>query len=581
MSNIFGILNIGKQALLTQQEALNVTAHNIANANTPGYSRQRVVMETGASITTGAGQTGTGVTVAEVERVYERYLNNQISDENETLGRWEAEKGGLERVEAVFNEASGYGLNQSMGEFWNAWQDLANNPSGQTERQMLLGAGETLADNFQRVYNDLAEIQDELNTYVSQTVNDINVKAGQIADLNEKIVQIEASGGNNANDYRDERDFAVKELSQMIDITASEQNSGSVTITLGDGNTLVEGSTSSDLSTMTNASGFSDVVWDSAPTTSINSSISGGKLKGWLEVREVTIPGYQEEMENLVNSIKGVEATKVTAAAASTLSGGEYFTLSSPSTDYYVWYKKDGAGADPTPGGTGIEVAILGTDSAAEVATKTAAAIAAVGGGDVFDAPAPTGTTLTITNVVAGAATDSADNDTGFTLSTLTDGGNGVNTVHRNGYGLDGSTGNDFFTGTLGGNDFGLASTISGDINKIAASVTAAGVPGDNSNAISIAELQNSLTMSSNTATFDDYYNSVVSSVGLDVQEATSRYNHQDSMVSYLDNYRESISGVSLDEEMINMLQFETAYEAAAKLINKVDEMLDALMSII
>lgn len=580
MAGIYGVLHVGKQALLTHQEALNVTAHNIANVNTPGYSRQRVVMETTTPITTGAGQVGSGVTVSGIERVYDRYLNNQISNENETLGRWEAEKGGVERVEVVFNETSGYGLNAAMSEFWNGWQDLANNPSGHTERETLLAKGETLADNFQQSYNDLSAIRTELDNSISQTVGQINVKADQIADLNQKIVQIEANG-DTANDYRDERDLALKELSLMIDITASEQNSGSVTVTLGDGENLVEGSTASDLSTMTNSAGFRDVVWDSAPTTSINSDISGGKLKGWLEVRDVTIPGYLENMENLVNSIKGVEATKVTATAASTLSGGEYFTLSSPTTDYYVWYEKGGAGADPTPGGTGIKVDILDGDTAEQVAAKTAAVLAAFGGGAVFDAPTPTGTTLTITNAVAGAATDSADGDTGFTLTTLTDGSNGVNAIHRSGYGLDDSTGNDFFTGTLGGSDFGVASAISGDVNKIAASGTLAGVPGDNSNAIAIANLQNTLTMNSNTDTFDDYYNSVVSSVGREVQQASSRYDHQYSMVAYLGNYRESISGVSLDEEMLNMLQFESAYEAAAMLISKVDEMLQTLMGMI
>lgn len=578
MASIYGILHVGKQALLTHQEALNVTAHNIANVNTPGYSRQRVVMETTTPITTGAGQAGSGVTVSGIERVYDRYLNNQISNENETLGRWEAEKGGVERVEVVFNEASGYGLNQSMSEFWNGWQDLANNPSGHTEREILLAKGETLADNFQQTYNDLAAIRTELDNSISQTVNQINVKADQIADLNQKIVQIEASG-DNANDYRDERDLALKELSLMIDITASEENSGSVTVTLGGGNKLVDGSTSPDLSTMTNSAGFRDVVW---ALTEASINISGGKLKGWLEVRDVTIPGYLENMENLVNSIKGVEATKVTVTTDASDLGGKYFTLSSPTPAYYVWYDIDDGPGDPLSSNpNGIAVVILDTDTAAEVATKTAVAIAAIAD---FDAPPPTGTTLTITNVVAGAATDSADGllaPTDFTITTLTDGGNGVNTIHRGGYGLDGSTASDFFTGTLGGNDFGVDSAISGNVNTIAASGTAAGVPGDNSNAISIANLQNTLTMSTNTATFDDYYNSIVSDVGQEVQQASSRYDHQYSMVAYLDNYRESISGVSLDEEMLNMLQIESAYAAAAKLISKVDEMLQILMAMI
>lgn len=581
MAGIYGVLYVGREALLAQQQALNVTAHNIANANTPGYTRQRVITETSTPLTTKSGQMGTGVRVSMTERIYDRYVTTQISDETETLGKWGAAKEGLERVEIVFNEASGSGLQESMGVFWNAWQDLANNPSGHTERQMLAGAGESLAYNLQQAYNDLSAIQEELNTNITQTVSQINVKAGQIAELNQKVVQIEANG-DNANDYRDQRDLLVKEMSEMIDLTASEQNTGSVTITLGDDGKLVEGTTVRELSTNENDEGFSDVVWDSVPTVSINGSIEGGKLKGWLDVRDATVPGYLEDMENLVNSIKGVETTKVTANAADDLIGEEYFTLSSPSTDYYVWYDIENGSIDPAVAGrTGIEVDILATDTAAEVATKTANAIAAKGGGTVFDVPTPTGSILTISNTVAGAATDTADNDTGFAIAKLTDGGNGVNTLHRNGYGLEGSTGNDFFTGTLKGNDFGVASAVSENVNKIAAASDAAGVPGDSQNAIAIADLQHSLTMSGDTATFDDYYNSMVSDVGFDVQEATSSYKHQDAMISQLENYRESISGVSLDEEMINMLQFESAYKSAAKLISKVDEMLQTLMSII
>jgi len=458
MASIYGILHIGRQALAAQQEALNVTAHNIANVNTEGYSRQRVVMETTAPITTVTGQIGTGVVVSGVERVYDKYLAKQISNENETLGRWEAEKNGLERVEVVFNETSGYGLNQAMSDFWDAWQDLVNNPSGAAEREMVAWSGENLALNFNRIYNDLSQIQNDMNSYVSQTVDDINFKAEQIAGINEKIVKIETSGAN-ANDLRDERDVWVNELAKMIDITYHEEGNGSFTIESGDGGILVEGATSNALATVTNGSGFEDVVWAVGGAAV---AISDGKLKGYLEVRDTAIPGYKLDLEELSEAIKDA-----------------------------------------------------------------------------------------------------------------------VNDIHQNGYGLDGDTGDPFFAGTLAGNDFGVNSDISGDVNKIAASGTLEGVPGDNSNAIKMAELQNALKMNSDTATFDDFYNGVVSGVGVDVQQANSSYNHQEAMVNYLDDYREAVSGVSLDEEMVNMLQFETAYQAAARVISSVDKILETLMSIV
>ena len=161
------------------------------------------------------------------------------------------------------------------------------------------------------------------------------------------------------------------------------------------------------------------------------------------------------------------------------------------------------------------------------------------------------------------------------------DGGDGVNYLHRNGFGLDGVDGRDFFSGTLAGNNFAVDATIAADSSKIAASGTAAGVPGDNSNALSIAGLQNALMMKSNSTTFDHYYNAMVSDIGNEVRQANTGYDHHSEMMSYLENYRESISGVSLDEEMMSLVQFQLAYDAAAKLISTTDELLQTLINMV
>jgi len=577
MSGIYGVLQTGMRSLLAQQRGLEVTGHNIANVNTAGYSRQTVNLQTTTPVLGSQGMVGTGVTARESQRVYDRFVGVQIENENEDLGRWEAQKTALERMEIIFDESSDSGLNKTMGEFWNAWQDLVNNPSGNVERVALLGTSETLAFEFQNTYNNFSPLQDDLDISIAATVDEINLKTAEIANLNQKIIEAE-NGGVHANDLRDTRDLAVKELSLMIDVTTYEESSGSINVSLRDGSSLVRGANSSELSTMVNDSGHRDIVWASDATVSINSTISGGKLKGWIEVRDVIIPEYKENMEDLVNGIKGVESTEVVTDAASTLSGGDYFTISSPTTDYYVWYDIDDGSADPNiTGRTGIEVDILGTDTAAQVATKTAAAIANVAD---FDASVTGGATLTIANVVAGDATDSADNNTGFTITKRIDGGDGVNYYHRLGYGLDDSTGNDFFSGTLAGNNFAVSSDIADEPNKIAAAANT-GLPGDNSKAINIAELQNALMMNSNTTTFDNYYNSMVSSVGNKVQHAGMSYDHHTAMVSHLENYRESISGVSLDEEMINLVQFQLGYDAAAKLISTTDELLQTLINMV
>jgi flagellar hook-associated protein 1 FlgK len=461
MTGIYGvILNAGRGALIAQQKAIEVTGNNIANVNTPGYSRQVANLVTNEPIQCGPGLVGTGVRADEIKRIYDRFLGLQINNENEQLGRWEAKKGALERVEIVFDESSAYGLNQAMSEFWNAWQDLVNNPSGNVERVTLLAKSETMATTFSSMYSSLEQIQKDIDISIGGTVEEINLIVEQIADLNRKIVDVELSG-QSANDYRDSRDLLLKELSSMIDINTFENSDGSLTVSVSGGKPLVEGSYSWDLSTET-ADGFEDIVWidNDGNTTNVTDDISGGKLKGWIEARDVSIPDYLNRLDNLASKI----------------------------------------------------------------------------------------------------------------ISE-------VNAIHSTGFGLDGSTGNDFFSGTSA-SDIAVNQVIVDDVNLIAAASSADGVPGDNGNAIAIADLQNRLLMDG-TTTFDDYFSSLISVVGSDVKEVTANFDHQDSMVAQLDNYRESISGVSLDEEMVNLVKFQHAYDAAAKLISTVDELLNTVVNMI
>ncbi len=467
MSNVFGILNTGRTALLTQQKAIDITGHNIANVNTDGYSRQRVNMETNEPVSSQPGQTGTGVRTAEIQRIYDQFLGAQINEENQNLGNWEAQKGVLERVEIIFDESSGYGLNQAMSEFWNAWQDLANNPSDYAGRAALLAKSETMTTTFNNIYSNLEQIQTDIDTSIMGTVKEINSIAERIAGLNQKIALTEV-GGQNANDYRDSRDLLLKELSLMINIDSFENSDGKVTVLVAGGRPLVENISSWNLSTQPDVdSDFQDIVWTDSggnPVV-ITSSISGGKLKGWLEVRDVTIPDYLSKLNDLAEEI----ITEV--------------------NDFH----KDGLG--------------LNDDVVAE----------------------------------------------------------------RN-----------FFTGTKA-LDIAVNQDIVDDVNNIAAAGSLDGLPGGNSNAIKIANLQNELTMNGNpaTATFDDYYNSLVSDVGSGVQKATVNFDHQSLMTTHLDNYRESISGVSLDEEMVNLIKFQHGYNAAARLISVADELLDRVISMV
>ena len=455
MVNIYGILNTGAGALRTQQTALNITGHNIANVNTPGYSRQRVNLANSGPLTLTLGQMGTGVKAVEIQRIFDRFLIHQINDASQQLGRWQAQKDPLSRVETIFNVGSAYGLGEKMNGFWNAWQDLANNPSGITERNALVSKSESLAQTFREVYMGLEKVQQDMTQHINGAVNEINSLGAQIANLNGLINKAERMG-QNANDHRDQRDLLLKELSSKIDITTEESN-GMVTVIIGDNNTLVEDVRSWDLSF--NDPDFS-IQTETGPAAIGADQISGGALRGWLDVRDTIIPGYTAQLDELAAGI---------------------------------------------------------IDS--------------------------------------------------------------VNTLHITGTGLDG-TQNIFFTGSSAA-DIAVNSDIVANVNKIAAAGPGGTIPGDNSMAIAIANLQHQSTMNGNTSTFSEFYHSLVTDIGSDVQKAHASFTHQKEMADYLDGYRESVSGVNLDEEMVNLVKFQNAYDAAAKIISTVDEMLDTVMNMV
>ena len=230
MTNPFGLMTIGQSALLTQQKAIDITSNNIANVNTPGYSRQRLVIQQGSPIRVDSLTMSTGVTADPgIQRFYDQFLTSQLENENESLGRWDAQKEALGKAELMFDEAGGTGLSNAMSEYWSAWQDLSNNPSGVAERSTLVSAGQYLSSVFNQTYNNVSKLQQDIDTHVDGVVDDINGLAQQIATLNQKVVQVETDG-HNANDFRDQRDQLVFDLSKLININSYEDGDGYLSV---------------------------------------------------------------------------------------------------------------------------------------------------------------------------------------------------------------------------------------------------------------------------------------------------------------------------------------------------------------
>lgn len=454
-------MEIGKNGLNIYSVASEVTGENIANVNTPGYSRQRVVLESAPPTTANGFPLGTGVKISAIARYYDGLLQKQLVNAQTTQGYDTTKSSVLQQVEPAFNEVSNDGLGAAITNFFGAWQDLTLNPAGSAERQAVLSRTQILTDNFKSVSTTLTDAANTQNDSLVPLTDSINATLKNIATLNGQIKTTELVSGN-ANETRDQRDQLIRDLSQQIGITATENSDGTTDVNYADGGAaLVAGSTSGAFSLdKTNPASFVVQLTPAGGAAAASVAPATGQLGATVALRDTIIPGYLAKVDALANTI----------------------------------------------------------------ATQ-------------------------------------------------------VNMQHKLGFDQGGVAGVDFFTGTTAAtislNTAGITGT-----DKIAASGNSA-LLGDNSNALALARLQGQKVMSGSTATFGSYFDGLVSTVGLDVQSAKSAEAQDTAFTKQLTTLRESNSGVSLDEELTNMIKYQRSYQASAKLITTATEMMDTVIALI
>ena len=245
MTSPFFGLDIATRALRTQQTLVDISNQNIANANTPGFSRQEAVVKETVPYpipvfrqSGQAGQLGTGVEVLEVNRVRDNFVDYQYRNQVGQQRRWDAQSNTLKQIEAVVNEPSTSGICSLMTKYWQAWQEVANSPSDISVRANLLEQGKALSDGFQSTVQAFQQQQRDVDQQIKLSVDDINNYSQQIANLNAQISQVE-TGGMKANDLRDQRDLLVDKLSQLVKVTTVESSEGSLSVYVG-GHQLVD-----------------------------------------------------------------------------------------------------------------------------------------------------------------------------------------------------------------------------------------------------------------------------------------------------------------------------------------------------
>ncbi|MZQ85783.1 flagellar hook-associated protein FlgK [Paenibacillus sp. 5J-6] len=526
MRSTFGGIEISKRALFTQQAALNTTGHNIANSNTKGYSRQVVNMVASIPIEYPAlsrsnvpGQMGQGVEFDQITRIREKFLDDQFHNENKNLGDWSIRKDTLDKIEAVINEPSDTGIRQTVEGFWNAWQELSKSPENTTARVLVKERALAMTDAFNQASKQLQDLSQDLTTNIGIKATEANTAISQIAKLNEDIYRIEGLG-DNANDLRDQRDLLMDNLSKIINISYTEDSSG-YNVRMGNV-ALVTGNEVS--STLTTAS-----LQDAAATGDLNS----GEVNGMIQSRDKYVANYQFQFDAMLKSM---------------VQGDIQTTL---------------------PKGLVI----------------------------------PEGTILTVVNA-NGTTTPQTFSGAARTLtSDLNVIVKGFNGLHQLGY--SGSSplksGVPFFTLKPGATEFNAASvTVNPIILSDASNISSSGrtyvdtdgvekvVKGNNDMALLLAGLKDKkINFDPSTAgntvlkdgTFDEFFRSIVGQLGVQSQEATRQTTNQQILVDQVDSNRMGVSGVSLDEEMSNMIKFQKAYSAAARVMTTFDEMLDKVIN--
>lgn len=567
MLGLYSVLDMAKLSLLAQQANMAVVSHNISNVSTPGYSRQRLEIETSPSLSTDIGQMGTGVRALGVRREYDAFINAQINIEKQILGNWQSQDYSFMRVEGLFNETSESGLSGAMDEYWNAWQAVADNPSGSAERVNLISLAETMARDFNNRFNELFTIQSDIDANIKGIVDNINILVDQIAEVNEKISWIETAG-DAANDLRDERVRLLDELGGMIGFSSFEDSSGQVTVLMESGTPLVQGNRSWHLDVRPDATnnGFYDIGWNvsSGTFTDVTDSITRGELRGLLEMRDTNISGYIESMDNLAAGIIN-EVNKLHYYGYG-LDGSTENNFFNP-LSVRTGTSDDNTGDASIDAGTVYDNTVLTLDEY-EIRFTGAATF------EIYNVTDSTQVTTARINSVV-------DVDGSFAYTS-------GSTIELEGIRVaiaDGATGpanGDIFTfSTTGGaaGNMTVNSVLLNDVNKIAASEDSAG--NDNLNAIAIAVLRDGNYMENNTNSFSNYYNGIIGKIGVDSSSASRSLLYKQDIVDQLNVRRESVSGVNLDEELANLMIYQQAYTASARMISLVQEMLDELMNVV
>lgn len=620
MANSFGAIELGKRSLMAHAQQINTAGHNISNADTEGYTRQRVQVKAFDPIyrpdltrAETPGQIGQGTAIEQITRLRDELLDQRIVAQENQESYWATREKYYVMLEQIYNEPNDVSVRTNMDRFWSAWQELSVFPDNKAARQAVVTRGESLTTSIHQRFASLSGVGTMLNGDIEATVRQVNDIANQIARINGEIVRSEAMG-DNPNDLYDRRDLLVEKLGALANITTDRRDADEFMVHI-DGHVLVQGSVARnlDIRTTTDNDSYSEVIWKD---TGNLAEISGGTLGALIELRDVDVRGEIQSLNTMtMNFADLVNDVHKAGIGANGVTGLEFFTQHPFVTDVNGNYDRNGdgqldtsyifrfTGANALHGQdkVGLEGVMTfsgksGTVTVPYYATDTVDAVV----NRINDSDGEVKAYLDRDNRLVLKATTASDRENpDFVIRHLED----------SGMFLTGYAGILNDSGAAGAYDFAQADAVNAlvadagfsvapvlnpagyvavnqavrtDVLSVAAAMpTARGdvMAGDGRAAVEIAAIRNSQVMIGTDRTFDEYFANSVTNVGLKGEQAETNLLSQNKIMNDLRDLRDSISGVNIDEELADIIKFQHGYNAAAKFITVIDGMLDTIIN--
>ncbi|MCI6797906.1 MAG: flagellar hook-associated protein FlgK [Spirochaetia bacterium] len=627
MSSSFAAIELGKRSLMTHSQAIHTSGHNISNADTEGYSRQRVEVKTfdplyrpDLSRAETPGQIGQGSTVESINRVRDEMLDQRIVAQSNQESYWDTRSHYYTMIEQVYNEPDEVSVRTTMDKFWESWQELSLNPESTANRQAVVTRGQSLINSIRNRDAALTGIGNLLNSDIETNVKQLNDYANQIAKLNTEIVRSRAMG-DNPNDLLDRRDAVVEKLSKIANITTDQRDPDEFMVHI-EGKVLVQGNVARnfEVAPVLDNYGYSQVIWQDTKELAV---VKGGSLGALIELRDVDVRHEIQSLNTMtMNFADLVNDVHRNAVGANNVTGLDFF-IQRPFVENTVGnYDSNGDGIEDKS----YIFRLTGTNNLNPQEQVGIEGVMTLSGptGNVNVAYYPTDTVEDVINRINdsnGEVKAYLDRNSNLVLKATTaeDIYNPdfvIRHVEDSGHFLAGYSGILAAQGEQGAFDYNqpdavnalvgvgtqapktaqfavspvenpstyvqINERITNDVMNVAtafADHSETALNGDGRAAVEIAAIRNTKVMIGHERTFDDYFADSVTHVGLMGEQAETNLLSQNAVMDDLRSLRDSISGVNIDEELADIMKFQHGYNAAAKFVTVIDSMLDTVIN--